>query len=178
MVAAWLTSERPGSVIPVSKTLALLGGHSVNVQFLNLTQNVWSCCAVLLLVPARPFTPANNKELIKEAMEQSKEREPGDGLSPTIPAERLEEVSGEFLPGVYAIPLPGHTDNLHGIAFSSEGKNILMAADAVMTRYHFRDKITEFQTDPEKQKIAASTIENISKSFDIIIPGHDNLVII
>jgi hypothetical protein len=28
VVAAWLTSERPGSVIPVSKTLILLGIHS------------------------------------------------------------------------------------------------------------------------------------------------------
>jgi glyoxylase-like metal-dependent hydrolase (beta-lactamase superfamily II) len=117
-----------------------------------------------------------NKALIVEASSEAAGREPGDGLSATIPAERLIEVSGEFLPGIYALPLPGHTKDLHGIAFSFEGKRILVASDSVMTRNHFHDRRTEYQPDPTMQALAAETIANMAESFDIIIPGHDGPV--
>ena len=121
---------------------------------------------------------SGNKALIIEASGQAAGREPGDGLSPTIPAERIVEVTGEFFPGIYALPLPGHTQGLHGIAFSCEGKRILAAGDSVMTRHHFRDRRTEFQPDPAMHPVAAQTIANMAESFDIIIPGHDNPVIL
>ena len=64
---------------------------------------------------------------------------------------RLVPVEGEFLPGVYALPLPGHTDSLHGIAFQHKGKRILVAGDAVMTKYHYEDNKTEFQPGSEDE---------------------------
>ena len=132
----------------------------------------------LLYFPkAKWLTGPKNKELIIAAVNHSSKTVPGDGLPPGIDAGRMVEVSGEFLPGVAAIPLPGHTKDLHGIGFMSGGKKILAAGDAVMTGYHFKDRATEFQNDPAWVKIAGETIENIDESFDIVLPGHDNLVI-
>jgi len=127
---------------------------------------------------AKWLTGPGNRELIIGASKNSAGTDPGDGLAPEIEAERITEVSGEFLPGVAAIPLPGHTGDLHGIGFMSQGRRIIMAADSVMTAYHFRDKTTEFQTDAALIITARETIENIAQTFDLIIPGHDNLIIV
>ena len=98
--------------------------------------------------------------------------------SDEIDASGIKGVEGEFLPGAAAIPLPGHTDNIHGVAFISAGKKILIAADAVMSRHHFEHETTDFQPDPEKQKTAAQTIQSMKKNFDIVVPGHDNLIVV
>jgi len=90
---------------------------------------------------------------------------------------RLTGVVGEFLPGVYAVPLPGHTGNLHGVAFQHRGRRILVAGDAVMTKYHFDAGVTDFQNDPIMTAKAAQTIQDIKESYDIVVPGHDNMVI-
>ena len=118
-----------------------------------------------------------NRTLIIDAEKHSAGTDPGDGLSPEIGAEKLVEVEGEFLPGLSTVPLPGHTRDLQGIGFLCEGKKILIAGDAVMTGYHYKDRATEFQPDSEWVKIAADTIENIDQSFDLVLPGHDNLII-
>jgi glyoxylase-like metal-dependent hydrolase (beta-lactamase superfamily II) len=127
---------------------------------------------------AQWLTGIGNAALIAQAVKEALHRDPGDGLSPHIPADRIQEVAGEFLPGVYALSLPGHTAALHGVAFIAEGKRILVAADAVMTRYHFTDRVTEFQPDAILQKTAAETIDHIAESFDIVIPGHDTLILV
>jgi glyoxylase-like metal-dependent hydrolase (beta-lactamase superfamily II) len=129
---------------------------------------------------ARWFTGPGNKTLIEEAAKQAKDmaKDPGDGQPPEIDTDKLTEVSGEFLPGLWALPLPGHTRDLHGVAFMSGGRKILAAADAVMTGNHFRDRMVEFQPDRSMWPVAAATIQNISESFDLVIPGHDNLIII
>jgi glyoxylase-like metal-dependent hydrolase (beta-lactamase superfamily II) len=126
------------------------------------------------------LTGPQNKVLIKEAVKQAKDsnKDPGDGQPPEIDVDKITEVSAEFLPGVWALPLSGHTKELHGIAFLSGGKKILAASDAVMTANHFRDRATEFQSDEVLRSLTAKTIQNIAESFDIVIPGHDNLVII
>jgi glyoxylase-like metal-dependent hydrolase (beta-lactamase superfamily II) len=123
------------------------------------------------------YTAVGNKAAIGKANEQSVGKETGDNMGPTIPWERIEEVAGEFLPGVYAVHLPGHTATLHGVAFVSEGKKILIAADSVMTRMHFKDRITEYSPTDELREKAAETIDNIAESFDIIVPGHDNVIV-
>ena len=87
-------------------------------------------------------------------------------------------VEGEFLPGVFALPLPGHTDTLHGVAFRWRGKRILVAGDSVMSKYHFDCETTDFQPDPLLNETAAQTIRNMKESFDIVIPGHDNMIVV
>ena len=128
---------------------------------------------------ARWYTGQGNKTLIENAVKQAVDtkRDPGDGQPPEIDVDKLTEISGEFLPGVWALPLPGHTKDLHGVAFSSEGRKILIAADAVMTANHFRDQTTEFQPDQSMWPLAAATINNIAETFDLVVPGHDNLII-
>jgi len=95
--------------------------------------------------------------------------------SPHIDGSRVEGVSGEFLPGVYALPLPGHTPGLHGAAFVFEGRRFVAAGDGVMTGHHFQRETTEFEQDAA---LAAQTIRNLKESADAVIPGHDNLILV
>ena len=95
----------------------------------------------------------------------------------TIDGSKIAGIKGEFLPGVYALPLPGHTPTLHGIAFSYNGKKVVVAGDAVMTRHHFVNNTTEYQPDPAYNEIAAQTIFDLKSSFDIVVPGHDNVIV-
>jgi len=90
-----------------------------------------------------------------------------------IDGSKVVGVSGEFLPGVFAIPLPGHTDTLHGVAFEFGGKRIVVAADGVMTKNHFINNTTMFESDTE---VAALTIKKLKHDVDFIIPGHDNII--
>ncbi len=83
-------------------------------------------------------------------------------------------VSGEFLPGVCIIPLPGHTLNLHGVAFLLDGQRIVVAGDGVMTKNHFINSTSMYEAD---SKIAAITIEMLKRTADVIVPGHDNAIL-
>jgi glyoxylase-like metal-dependent hydrolase (beta-lactamase superfamily II) len=89
-----------------------------------------------------------------------------------LDCRRTEGVEGEFLPGLYVIPLPGHTLSLHGIAFYFAGKKYLVAGDSLMSKHHLRHETCEFETDPQ---LARQTIRAIKASFDLVIPGHDNI---
>jgi glyoxylase-like metal-dependent hydrolase (beta-lactamase superfamily II) len=91
---------------------------------------------------------------------------------------KLESAEGEFLPGVCAVPLPGHTGSLCGAAFAYRGKRVLAAGDAVMSKYHFDNGTTDFQNDPNLILKAAQSIRKIKDSFDIVIPGHDNIIVL
>ena len=90
-----------------------------------------------------------------------------------IDGSRVAGVRGEFLPGVYALPLPGHMEHLHGAAFWADGRRVVVAGDGVMTRDHFRHQTSMFEQDSEE---AAKTIRMLSDTADVIVPGHDNLI--
>lgn len=94
--------------------------------------------------------------------------------SPYIDGSRVRKVTGEFMPGVTAVPLPGHTMTLHGAAFWHRGKHVLAAGDAVMTQAHFWNRTTMFEADAA---LAAETIRRIGEEYDIVVPGHDNLIL-
>ena len=91
-----------------------------------------------------------------------------------IDGSRVQAVQGEFLPGLVAVPILGHTLSLHGVAFIHQGKKIIVAGDGVMTKNHFRDNTTMYETDAA---MAAQSIMNLKESADLIIPGHDNLIV-
>ena len=91
-----------------------------------------------------------------------------------IDGGRIIGVQGEFLPGIYALPLPGHTKSLHGVAFLSDGLRVVVAGDGVMTKDHFIHETTMFEQDGTK---AAETIRRLKGMADVVIPGHDNAII-
>jgi glyoxylase-like metal-dependent hydrolase (beta-lactamase superfamily II) len=95
--------------------------------------------------------------------------------SPDIDYKKIIPVKEEFLPGIYVLPLYGHTLHLNGIAFNHNGHKIVVASDAIMTKNHFLNNTTEFEVNTA---LAAKTIQDIKESFDIAIPGHDNLIIV
>lgn len=100
--------------------------------------------------------------------------------SADIDGARVRGVTGEFLPGVAPVALPGHTASLHGLAVRCSGRRIVVAGDAVMTRDHYREETTEFELDAAQ---AAETIRLLksgtpgARFADVVIPGHDNLLI-
>lgn len=94
--------------------------------------------------------------------------------SPYIDGSRVRAVEGEFLPGVATLPLPGHTLGLHGLAFTHAGKRIVIAGDAVMTKFHYAHETTEFEKD---RALAAETIRHLKRIADLVIPGHDNVIV-
>ncbi len=91
-----------------------------------------------------------------------------------IDGSRVVGVADEFLPGVAALPLPGHTVSLHGVAFIWNGKRIIVAGDGVMTKHHYQYNTTVFEQDA---RLAGVSIVNIKESAAIVILGHDNLII-
>lgn len=91
-----------------------------------------------------------------------------------IDGSKVIGVTGEFLPGVYAIPLPGHTMTLHGVAFFCDGLKIIVASDAAMTKGHYANNTTMFE---QSSKHATESIKLLKRTADIIIPGHDNIII-
>lgn len=93
--------------------------------------------------------------------------------SPYIDGLAITSVRGEFLPGIRLLALPGHTASLHGLALLQNGQRTVIAADAVMTRDHFREQTCMFEQDKEQ---AAATIQWLRRHVEIIIPGHDNII--
>lgn len=93
-------------------------------------------------------------------------------VSQTVDKKKLTGVEGEFLPGISTVSLPGHRNHLYGIAFYFEGKRVIVAADAVMTKRHFTEETAMFE---QNTHLAKETIRNLKTSADFIIPGHDNL---
>jgi glyoxylase-like metal-dependent hydrolase (beta-lactamase superfamily II) len=96
------------------------------------------------------------------------------GASMLVDKRKLIGVEGEFLPGVAAVALPGHTNTLHGVAFIYQDKKYIVAGDAVVTKNHFRDETNNYEDDVER---ARETQKFIKKNFDFIIPGHDNIIV-
>lgn len=90
-----------------------------------------------------------------------------------IDGQKVTDVEGEFLPGVYAIPLPGHAEHLYGTAFWDGEQRVVVTGDGVMTKQHFTYGTTMFEQDAQ---VAQKTILGLKKIADIIVPGHDNLI--
>lgn len=94
-----------------------------------------------------------------------------------IDASKIKEVHGEFLPGVYALPIPGHKNSLHGVAFIFNKRKIIIAGDSVMTKYHYKAITTNETIDEDNVELAKQNIRRLKEIADIIIPGHDNIII-
>ncbi|MDR1640521.1 MAG: MBL fold metallo-hydrolase [Clostridiales bacterium] len=87
---------------------------------------------------------------------------------------RLKPVTGEFLPGVFSVNLPGHTMDLCGLAFRFQGLRVIAAADSVMTEDHFFFEDGMFEEDKD---LARETLREEKKWADIVVPGHGNVIV-
>ena len=89
--------------------------------------------------------------------------------------KKLEPVVGTIWDVVEVIPTPGHTVNHHSLRFECDGMSIVVAGDAVMTRDFWRERRGYFNS--VDSQLAAETMDMIARVADIVVPGHDNLVL-
>ena len=85
---------------------------------------------------------------------------------------RVQGAAGRIFEAVEVIPTPGHTPDHHSLRLESEGRTVVVAGDAVMTRDFWQDRRGFFNsTDPAQ---ASRTMERLAEFADVIVPGHDN----
>ncbi len=101
-------------------------------------------------------------------------------------AERINQ-SGQYRQAVLAeagplyeaieiLPTPGHTLSHHSLRFDCEGRSVVIAADAVMTRDFWNDRRGYFNS--ADFDLAARSIEALAAIADIVVPGHDNYFLV
>ena len=90
-------------------------------------------------------------------------------LGRTVPAgDRLS-------PNVHLFPSPGATPGSASLLVTAT-RTIVIAGDAVLTRDHFDNaRVFERSADPAQAKQSFADILEIA---DIIVPGHDNLIVV
>jgi glyoxylase-like metal-dependent hydrolase (beta-lactamase superfamily II) len=84
----------------------------------------------------------------------------------------VEAAASPLFGAIDLIPTPGHTLSHHSLRFDCEGRSVVVAADAAMTRDFWREKQGYFNS--ADFALAAHSIERLSQMADIVIPGHDN----
>ena len=90
--------------------------------------------------------------------------------------ERLRLFPDVLLPEVHPVLLPGHTPALAGLIFPWQGRRALIAGDAVMTRDFFAAEIGYFNS--ADFDAATQTIRKIKAEFDVVVPGHDAMIVV
>ena len=86
--------------------------------------------------------------------------------------KQVEPVTGQLFDTVDILPTPGHTLSHHSLRFTCDGKAVVIAGDAVMTRNHWRERQGHHNSADLAQ--AVRSIEQLSELADIVVPGHDN----
>jgi len=87
-------------------------------------------------------------------------------------AKPVQGASGRLPGAIDVIPTPGHTANHHSLAFECDGRRVVVAGDAVMTRDFWDHRQGYFNSADFDQ--AAATIDRLAHVADIVVPGHDN----
>ena len=85
---------------------------------------------------------------------------------------RLAPVAGELAPGLVVLPTPGHTPGHASLSFGSDGLQVVIAGDAVMTGEFFLARDVYFNTVDRAAAIAS--IDAMAERAAIVVPGHDN----
>ncbi|WP_165452389.1 MBL fold metallo-hydrolase [Paenibacillus thalictri] len=85
--------------------------------------------------------------------------------------ENLEPVDKEIYEDITIVETPGHTLEHTSVLFQHQGKQVLVAADAVLVIEYFEHR--EVHVISEDQELARQTIDKVRALADIIIPGHD-----
>jgi glyoxylase-like metal-dependent hydrolase (beta-lactamase superfamily II) len=88
----------------------------------------------------------------------------------------VEPVEGTLLDAIEVLHTPGHTPSHHSLLFRCDGLRVVVAGDAVMTRdfwIHRQGYFNSIDFD-----LASRTIEALSRSADVVVPGHDNCFLV
>ncbi len=85
--------------------------------------------------------------------------------------ERLEPVHDEVYADIRIVPTPGHTMQHTSVLFQSEGRRILVAADALLCREYYEHRTVH--PISEDAELARRSLELAGEMADTIIPGHD-----
>lgn len=90
-------------------------------------------------------------------------------------AARIQPAPDELAPGVHLLPTPGHTAGHTSVFFEYGRWRVVVGGDAVMTADFFRHTDYFFNSiDPAQ---ARRSIGRISRTADIVVPGHDNYLL-
>jgi len=84
----------------------------------------------------------------------------------------IEAETGPLYDAVEILPTPGHCLSHHSLRFDWEGRSVVIAADAAMTRDFWNDRRGYFNS--ADFDLAARSIEKLANIADIVVPGHDN----
>ncbi|MFA6135072.1 MAG: hypothetical protein WC869_13745 [Phycisphaerae bacterium] len=89
--------------------------------------------------------------------------------------ERFKAAPDKFTAQVDLYPLPGASEGSAGLLLTPATTSIVIAGDAVLTGEHLqRAMVWEGCTDIER---ARRSIEDVLEVADVIIPGHDNILL-
>lgn len=85
---------------------------------------------------------------------------------------RVESAGSTIFDAIDVVPAPGHTPGSHGLRFDYRGLSIFVAGDAVATKDFWDEGRMYFKAlDMAESK---RTMQKISSTSDIVVPGHDN----
>ena len=88
----------------------------------------------------------------------------------------IAPTAGQLCDGVEIIPTPGHTLSHHSLRFECDGRTVVVAGDAVMTRDFWANR--QGFLNSVDFELAAKTIDRLAGLADVIVPGHDNCFLV
>lgn len=86
--------------------------------------------------------------------------------------KKFEAVQGPLFDIIDILHTPGHTEHHYSLRFDWEGKSVVIAADAAVTRDYWLNRRGYFNSEDFEQ--AAATMDELVPQADVIVPGHDN----
>lgn len=88
---------------------------------------------------------------------------------------RFQSAPEKFTRGIHLYPLAGPSEGAAGLLLAQATSTILVAGDAALTAEHVqRGIVWEGSADTQA---AARSLQDILEVADVIIPGHDNLML-
>ena len=84
----------------------------------------------------------------------------------------VEPAIGPLFGIIEVIATPGHCSSHPSLRFDCDGKSVVIAADAAMTRDFWNERRGYFNSADFAQ--ATASIEALARVADVVVPGHDN----
>jgi glyoxylase-like metal-dependent hydrolase (beta-lactamase superfamily II) len=87
----------------------------------------------------------------------------------------FEPAPARLCDAIDVIHTPGHTLDHHSLRFDCDGLSVVIAGDAVMTRDFWDDR--RGYRNSVDFGMASRTIEQLARIADVVVPGHDNVLL-